>query len=112
MNNEFTIMINNQFWNVKIVNIREAQLSTPTGEFYGICNYDTYEIIIGEMTNKQKMRLIFIHELVHAMLFTHMLEKKKTYSEEDICEFVAKYYQTINNAIQIWDYQIGGQNAI
>jgi len=92
--------------------MREPQLSTPNAEFYGICNMDTYEIIVGYLENKQKMRLTFIHELVHAIIFSHMLKKEKHYTEEEIAELVAKYWDTMRIAIEIWDYNAGGYNDI
>lgn len=108
----FIVMLNNQAWSVKIINLRDSRLSTPNGDFYGICNFDTYEILVGELENKQKMRLTYIHEVVHAILFSHMLEKKKHYTEEEISELVAKYFYTITHAVNFWDINIGGEDVI
>lgn len=99
---EFTLIINNQRWTVKIGHMRDSKLNTPNGEYYGVCNYDNLEISIGE-TYPHKMRLTFIHELIHAILFSHMLDKPKHYTEEHMCEFVAKYYVLITDCLCAYD---------
>lgn len=108
----FEIVLNTQVWTVKIDHMRSSKLSTPGGDYYGICNYDTYEILIGKLENTQSMSKTFIHELTHAILFSHMLERKKSFNEEDVCNFTAKYFVLMDSIIKRWTYFIEREYTI
>lgn len=58
---------------------------------FGICEYAPKNIIIDKTLKKDVKKQTLRHELTHAFINGFFIDKKETYSEEELAEFVALY---------------------
>ena len=76
---------------------RSPRLLGAKGEqCYGTQSTTHATICIDESLDYPLMRKVVRHEIAHFFLYAHLLEVKDTYSEEELCEFVALYSSEIN----------------
>lgn len=89
------VKINGTTWNIKEVDTRSQELNINGNQCYGTCKYHTQEICLDSSLKKSKKYQTLKHELAHAFISCHLLEQKKSYSEEEMCEYVALYADNI-----------------
>jgi len=61
----------------------------------GAIHYRDSKIFIYTETSFKDRTRILLHELTHAVLYETQIELKEFYTEEDMCELMAKYGQYI-----------------
>ena len=91
------VKINNLTWTIHEVDTRNAELVVNGAQCFGVCKHYTQEIIIDESLKDDAKLQVLKHELTHAFVRCHLLDYKESYTEEDLCEFVALYAEQINN---------------
>lgn len=92
---KFYVDINKLNWTIEEVDTRSAELIVDNKSCFGVCKYLTQEIFIDASLKEDKKCQTLKHELTHAFLYCHLLEKKENYTEEELCEFVAIYSDEI-----------------
>lgn len=63
----------------------------------GSIHYRAREIYISDDIFNDDLGKVIRHELSHAVLYETQLNLNTTYSEEDLCEFMAKYGEFITS---------------
>ena len=86
------IKLNNT--NITIIEKEELQ-----GDAWGIYDINKQEIYIKKDTTPEQKKMTLIHELSHAIIRSYLLDVKKNYTEEELCEFVALYLQKIKEIV-------------
>ena len=98
MDNKITAEINNKVWTFSI--------DKPTNEIFklhnkyldSVCEYRTRTIHIKDTVSLNDLAHILNHEICHALIYeTQIKTVDVTYTEEDLCEFVGKYFESIVN---------------
>lgn len=92
-----TININGLKWTIEEVETRSSELIVNGVSCFGVCKFLTQEILIDNSLKEDKQFQTLKHELTHAFLYCHLLDKKDNYTEEELCEFVAMYSEPIIN---------------
>ncbi|MBQ8830837.1 MAG: hypothetical protein IJ017_04515 [Oscillospiraceae bacterium] len=87
--NEITIKINDVAWSVKRVDPNHAGLYVNGVACVGTTWPAKAEIYIADNQAPSKMLLTIRHELAHAFLNCTQIRAPESFSEEEICEFVA-----------------------
>jgi len=93
------IKINNLEWKIEEVETRSSELMVDGNQCFGVCKFHSQEIFLDATLKSDKLCSTLRHELTHAFLYCYMLESKKTYTEEEVCEFVALYSKQINDIV-------------
>ena len=80
----------------KIILTEDKEPLRANGKFCkGCTHYKDAEIYIYKDTSKRDRRRLLAHELGHAYLYETQVELKEHYTEEDMCEFLAKFGERI-----------------
>lgn len=66
----------------------------------GECDRVNNEIYIARDLKPSFKKKVLIHELAHAFVGSYLLEYKDNYTEEELCEFVAMYSESINGIVK------------
>lgn len=90
------IRINGLLWTIEEVDTRSQELVLNGNSCFGVCQYVNQRILIDNSIKDDKKCQTLKHELTHAFLYCYMLDKKDTFNEEELCEFVALYSEEIN----------------
>ena len=94
---DFKVRIGNYTWTVKFVDI--SQLPNADGE----TRYNVFEILIRDNLQEGMRRMVFIHEVVHALLGTQGRCFQKQFDLEDVCEFIAWRFNEIQDIIETYE---------
>ena len=92
-----TIRINGLLWTIEEVDTRSQELVINGNSCFGVCQYVNQRILIDNSIKDDKKYQTLKHELAHAFLYCYTLDKKDTFNEEELCEFVAMYSDAIND---------------
>ena len=82
-------------------NIEEATPTTNTRLYvdgsprFGICELGCKNILIDKNLRPDVKIQVLRHELTHAFLNAFLLDRKESYTEEELAEFVALYGQQV-----------------
>lgn len=91
---KFKLVINT--WNISLTDITEKL--TAGGELCsGTIHYSTQEIFIDKNLRPIDLAKTIRHELTHAVIYETQITTGITYTEEDMCEFLAKYGEIITS---------------
>lgn len=90
-------------WSIEITENKDDLI--VEGKFCkGAIHYKDSRIFIYFDTSDKDRKRLLLHELSHAVLYETQIELKEKYTEEDLCEFVAKYglyiIELYNNLIE------------
>lgn len=85
------IVINTIEWEIKEVDSLDGILVVNSRRCKGVCDYGTQIISIQNNLKENIKRQTLAHELTHAFLFQTQIDEKDKYSEEFVCEFLARY---------------------
>lgn len=99
---EFRIYDN--LWKVTLTDNKEDLI--VDGKFCkGAIHYKESCIYIYSDTSMKDRTRILLHELTHAILYDTQVELKTVYTEEDLCEFTAKYSMLVHSIyLQLSEY--------
>ena len=82
-------------WTIREVAGLDSALLVKDMRCRGTTHYYSREIFIDKDMSFYDKKQTLIHELTHATLYDTQIESKESYSEEDICEFMGIYGESI-----------------
>lgn len=85
------IKIKDLEWQVVLVPTISSNLIVNGNSCYGACNHYEKRIYLDKELPKDQMYRTLAHELTHAFITSYFIERKESYTEEDLCEFVSIY---------------------
>lgn len=83
------IHINHLLWEVNIVPTTDPELRVDGELCRGATWFGTQQIFLAAELNENTALRVIIHELTHAHLFSTQMRLPDTFTEEEVCEFVA-----------------------
>ena len=69
----------------------------------GICKPNEFQILIRKDLKKEAGKLVFAHEVAHALLDTQGRCYQSSFTVEELCEFVAWQNDTIHTLVKAFD---------
>lgn len=104
------VLINNISWTFNLVKGTDSNLLYDNDFNYGItCYNDACVYVSKDLPNDLRKRTL-LHETVHAVLFSYMLRKYESFTEEELADFVAKYFDIIytitDNVMREWANEV------
>ena len=106
-----SVTINWKMWDIRFVESNSQMLRAGDGKLhYGCCHYHNRMIAIDQEIDKQMLYSVLTHELTHAFLYETQITEKDSYTEEELCWFVAKYGEEILDKVSHIMERLGGQN--
>lgn len=95
------IFIKDLEWEINLVDTTNANLMADGSLCYGSCRFFEQKIYLDNRLIKEQMFRTLKHELTHAFIYSYLIEKKQSYTEEDLCDFIAIYGEEICNMAKI-----------
>ncbi len=89
------IKINDLDWSVERVDANDSRLYVNGQTCVGATWYTDQTIYISKSLTKASSIVTVRHELVHAFIYSTQVNTPGKYTEEDVCEFVARYGRQI-----------------
>ena len=87
-----TFSVNNQSWEIKEVAADCGKLVVDGSFRQGTTHFDTQTMYILNTLTESRKREVILHELAHCFLYATQIHcEKDSFSEEEVCEFVALY---------------------
>ena len=86
---EIHTKINNYNWTIKI------DCEKMDNDYLGLTRNSDYTIMINSDCSDQARSHALIHELTHAFMYSNGMMCRDTYSNEDVCEFIACHISSI-----------------
>lgn len=83
--------INNTEWTIKEVESLDSNLFLDNKICFGVCNHAYHTIYIDKNLNRSSKFNTLVHELTHAYIYSYLLSKPESYTEEELCQFVSHY---------------------
>lgn len=98
-----TIELMHQIWTIEKVPSNSPDLFVGNEFVRGACWCGHQRIVLSQdLTCSQATRVI-THELTHAYLYAYQVHVNETFTEEELCEFVAIYGMEITvEAHKVW----------
>lgn len=90
-NKNTTLVIGQSTWKVSIENSHSSELCVDGNVSRGCTWCGKHEIYLSNELTPITFRRVCIHELVHAILFSTQACLLETYTEEQLCDFMALY---------------------
>lgn len=87
--------VNNAVWHLVFTD-DDAKLLVNNESKKGVIVYKTATIFIDTRVSLENQLYVLVHELTHLFLYETQIELRSTFTEEQVCEFVAMYSDTIN----------------
>ena len=104
------IKINDILWTFSLVKGTDSNLLYDSDFNYGITCYNDAHVYINKDLPTDLRKRTLLHEIVHAMLFSYMLRKYESFTEEEMADFVAKYFDKIyilcNTIMNRWKNEV------
>lgn len=104
------IKINNILWTFSLVKGTDSNLLYDSDFNYGITCYNDARVYISKDLPIDLRKRTLLHEIVHAVLFSYMLRKYESFTEEEMADFVAKYFDKIytitGNVMRGWANEV------
>ena len=69
-----------------------------SGQLFGSCDNALQKIYIHKRLPLHNKIRILAHEVTHAVIYAYGLDREE-FTQEDMCEFVASHFQTINRIV-------------
>lgn len=83
------IHINHLLWEIEVVPTTDPELRVDGEMCRGATWYGKQQIYLAEELNANTALRVIIHELTHAYLYSTQMRLPDTFTEEEVCEFVA-----------------------
>lgn len=90
-----TIPIAGQLWTVYAADSHDAELFVNGGACFGTTWSGSYSIYISNELSGTRARRTITHEVTHAYLYSTQCNMPESYSEEQLCDFIAIYCDEI-----------------
>ncbi len=106
MRKKTTFRLIDVVWQVHIVESSSSILNETDGtKCLGKCNFARNEIHVADNLNETIFIRTLLHEITHIVIYQFLLGKEN-FSQEEICEFVASYYDLIKDILNeiIYDF--------
>lgn len=105
-----TTRINYITWTFELVKGTDSNLLFDNEFNYGITCYNDAHVYVSKDLPIDLRKRTLLHETVHAILFSYMLRKYESFTEEELADFVAKYFDEIymitNNIMRGWANEV------
>ena len=102
------VNINGLVWDVDIVSSENKALTLDGRKCRGATWCGQQRIVLSAMLNQHTARRVITHEVTHAFVWATQVHVQKTYTEEEMCDFIACYGTQINRcADEIYTALIG-----
>lgn len=92
---EYFLKINNSLWKIVEVETKDPNLVIEDNMCFGVCDYSTFTIYLDKNLEDENKFNTLLHELTHAYMYSFLLSKKEVYTEEELCQFIAHYGESI-----------------
>lgn len=97
------IHINHLLWELKVVPTTDPELRVDGELCRGATWYGKQQIFLAAELNANTALRVIIHELTHAYLWSTQMRLPDTFTEEEICEFVACWaFEILDTANSIY----------
>ena len=96
---KLTIRVNGYPWDIVFTSDNKNLIDRNGHICKGLVSYKEKIIYVDRNVPREDIKHILKHELTHIYLYKTQLYVKETFSEEDICEFVAIYGSKIHNKV-------------
>lgn len=96
---KIAIRVNGYPWDIVFTNDKKNLIDRNEHICKGLVSYKEKTIYIDESVPREDIRHILKHELTHIYIYRTQSWLKETFTEEDICEFVAMYGSKIHNKV-------------
>ena len=90
------IIVNNN-WNFEVVAKTNEVLRLYNKFLPAVCKYKNHTVYISEDVSSVELPKILLHELCHIVLYETQITLHEYYTEENVCEFISKYFFTIQS---------------
>lgn len=90
------IILNNK-WHIEVVSKTDNTLRLYNKFLPAVCKYKNRTVYISEDVNKIELPKILLHEICHIILYETQITLPEYYTEENVCEFISKYFFTIQS---------------
>lgn len=84
-------------WEIYLAKPHDPELFVNGETVQGACWCGHSKIFLSDELDEPSLRRTLIHELTHAVLYMSQLEVSETFTEEQICNFVAIYGKMVVN---------------
>lgn len=104
-----TFLVNNQVWEIKEVPADCGKLVINGCFRQGSIHFDTQTLYVLDSLKIERKREVLLHELAHCFLYaTQIYYEKDSFSEEEVCEFIALYSSQVVDVMDRYFKKIGG----
>lgn len=93
--------INGLVWTIETRSATDAALISDGAMIRGITQCGKQLILLSGDLDQRTARLVILHELVHAYLWSTQARMPDEYTEEEVCEFVARWGRKINDTAEM-----------
>lgn len=94
------VKINNYIYKIEELSAEDTRLRTNDGQIcFGICETLTHKIYLLEKVPKARLQATLAHELTHAFMDAYGLDYNTTFTQEQMCEFVAAHGASITKLV-------------
>lgn len=83
--------INGLLWDISIVPPTSPELYVDGNTCRGTTWFGQQQIFLSADLNADSAKVVIIHELTHAFLWSTQMRIPDTFTEEEICDFVARW---------------------
>lgn len=90
------VNINGLVWDVDIVLSDNEALTLDGRQCRGATWCGQQRIVLSAMLNQRTARRVITHEVTHAFIWATQVHIQGTYTEEEMCDFIACYGTQIN----------------
>lgn len=90
--------LNDIIWNIEFVKSADARLIINGAHTLGVTYYEDQSIYIVHKLPADIFMRVFTHEITHAVIWSYLLTTPTKFTEEDVCNLVAQYFDVISDA--------------
>ena len=93
--------INGFEWEINIIPATDPELYVDGDICRGTTWFGKYQIFLSSDLTSSTAKRVIVHELTHAYLFSTQMRVPETFTEEEVCDFIACWadhiYSSANN---------------
>ena len=90
--------LNDIVWNIEFVKASDARLNINGAYTLGATYYEDQSIYIVHKLPVDIFMRVFTHEITHAVIWSYLPPPPTKFTEEDVCNLVAQYFDVISDA--------------
>lgn len=92
-----SVAIFDRTWQIYLAKPHDPELFVNGESLQGACWCGHSKIFISDELDDAALKRTLIHEIAHAVLYMSQLEVSETFSEEQLCNFMAIYGKMVVN---------------